>query len=121
MDGLKKINDTFGHKEGDLALIEMANLLRNNYRDSDIIARIGGDEFVVIPVGTTGDDVELITTRFQNALRAHKERMDRRFTFSASVGIAYYDPERPCSLDDLLARADKLMYKQKMRSSRDLS
>jgi diguanylate cyclase (GGDEF)-like protein/PAS domain S-box-containing protein len=113
LDGLKMINDTFGHKEGDLALIEMANLLKVNYRDSDIIARIGGDEFVVIPVGTIEDDIEIITARFQNALVMQNEKTNRNFKLLASVGIAYYDPENPCSLDELLIQADRMMYKQK--------
>jgi diguanylate cyclase (GGDEF)-like protein/PAS domain S-box-containing protein len=113
LDGLKKINDTSGHKEGDLALIELANLLKENYRDSDVIARIGGDEFVVIPVGTNEDNLEIITARFQNALNIHNEKMNRNFRLSASIGIAYYDPEKPCSLDELLLRADRMMYEKK--------
>jgi diguanylate cyclase (GGDEF)-like protein len=113
LDGLKIINDTCGHKAGDLALIELANLLKENYRDSDIIARIGGDEFVVIPVGTAGDDVEIITARFKNALTIHNKKMNRNFRLWASIGIAYYDPEKPCSLDELLLQADRMMYKQK--------
>jgi diguanylate cyclase (GGDEF)-like protein/PAS domain S-box-containing protein len=115
LDGLKMINDKFGHKEGDLALIELANLLKENYRASDIVARIGGDEFVVIPVGTIGDDVEIITTRFENTLAIHNEKMNRNFRLSASIGIAYYDPENPCSLDELLLQADRMMYKKKRR------
>ncbi|UCE80031.1 MAG: GGDEF domain-containing protein [Nitrospiraceae bacterium] len=113
LDGLKMINDTLGHQVGDLALIEMANLLKKNYRDSDIISRIGGDEFVVIPVGTTGDDVGIIVARFENALTIHNEKMNRNFKLSASIGIAYYDPANPRSLDELLLQADKMMYKQK--------
>lgn len=113
LDGLKTINDTFGHREGDRALIEMAKLLKRNYRDSDIIARIGGDEFVVIPVGTTGDNVEIINARFHTVLGHHNETMNRGYTLSVSIGIAYYDPEDPCTLDEFLLQADRLMYEQK--------
>jgi diguanylate cyclase (GGDEF)-like protein len=102
LDGLKKINDTFGHKEGDMALIDIANILRNNYRESDIIARISGDEFVVIPIGTTED-----STKF------HNSEINRSYKLSLSFGIAYYDPENPCSIDELLVQGDKLMYEQK--------
>jgi diguanylate cyclase (GGDEF)-like protein/PAS domain S-box-containing protein len=112
LDGFKMINDKFGHQVGDSALIEMANILKITYRESDVVARIGGDEFVVIPVGSTGDDVEIITTRFQNA-NIHNEKMNRTIKLSASVGIAYYDPDKPCSLEELLIEADRMMYKQK--------
>ena len=67
-DDLKKINDTWGHQEGDLALIETANVLKTNFRESDIIARIGGDEFVVIPVGTTSDSVDIVFARLNKAI-----------------------------------------------------
>lgn len=113
LDGLKKINDTFGHKEGDSALSEIANLLRENYRKSDVIARIGGDEFVVIPVGFAGDDVEVIYARLKKSLDIHNTKMNRSYKLSLSAGIAYYNPENPCSVDELLVQADNVMYKQK--------
>jgi two-component system cell cycle response regulator len=113
LDGLKKINDTFGHKEGDMALIDIANILRNNYRESDIIARIGGDEFVVIPIGTTEDSAEIATSRLQKSIEIHNSEINRSYKLSLSFGIAYYDPENPCSIDELLVQGDKLMYEQK--------
>jgi diguanylate cyclase (GGDEF)-like protein/PAS domain S-box-containing protein len=113
LDGLKKINDKLGHTTGDSALIDMANLLKKTYRESDVVARIGGDEFAVIPIGTTGDNVEIISARFQDALKIHNNTINRHYMLSASVGIAHYDPEEPCSLDKLLIQADRMMYKQK--------
>lgn len=115
LDNLKEINDTFGHKEGDRALVDFANILKITYRDTDVIARIGGDEFAVVPVGTTGDCVERITARLQDNLADYNANSDRLYNLSASVGMAYFDPEHPCSMDDLLAQADKVMYEQKMR------
>ena len=113
LDGLKKINDTFGHKEGDMALIDIANILRNNYRESDIIARIGGDEFVVIPIGTTEDSTKIATSRLQKSIEIHNSEINRSYKLSLSFGIAYYDPENSCSIDELLVQGDKLMYEQK--------
>ena len=113
LDGLKKINDTFGHKEGDMALIDIANILRNNYRESDIIARISGDEFVVIPIGTTEDSAKIATSRLQKSIEIHNSEINRSYKLSLSFGIAYYDPENPCSIDELLVQGDKLMYEQK--------
>jgi diguanylate cyclase (GGDEF)-like protein len=113
VDNMKSINDTYGHKEGDRALIETANILKENYRDSDIIGRLGGDEFVVVPIGTAGADLEKITARLQRALDIHNEKVGRGYRLSVSVGTAYYDPEHPRSVDELLGEADRLMYERK--------
>ena len=112
-DHLKRINDTLGHPEGDLALIEIADVLKETFRESDIIARIGGDEFVVLAIETDGAGPEFLATRLQESLEARNARGDRRYRLSLSAGTACYDPEHPCSIDELLSRADRLMYKQK--------
>ncbi|MBL7182872.1 MAG: PAS domain S-box protein [Anaerolineae bacterium] len=114
-NGLKRINDTLGHSEGDRALIETADVLRETFRESDIIARIGGDEFVVLAIETNGFPAEVLTTRFQENLEARNAREGRRYELSLSVGLARYDPEHPCSIDELLARADRAMYEKKRR------
>jgi diguanylate cyclase (GGDEF)-like protein/PAS domain S-box-containing protein len=113
IDNMKEINDTFGHKEGDAALIETANILKTNYRESDIIARIGGDEFVVIPVGTAGDDIEKIVDRLEKSLEIYNSKRKHDYRLSLSIGVTYYDPENPCSIEELLIQADELMYKHK--------
>jgi diguanylate cyclase (GGDEF)-like protein len=113
VDDLKSINDTWGHKEGDAALIETAKILKNNYRESDIIARISGDEFVVIPVGTDRDCINIVINRFQNALDIYNAQSNRGYRLSLSVGTAFYDPEHPCTIEELLAKADKSMYEGK--------
>lgn len=113
IDNLKEINDTFGHKEGDAALIETANILKTNYRESDIIARIGGDEFVVIPVGTAGEDIEKIVDRLEKSLEIYNSGRKHDYRLSLSTGVTYYDPENPCSIEELLIQADELMYKHK--------
>jgi len=113
LNEMKTINDTWGHKEGDLALIEMANILSATYRESDVIARIGGDEFVVVPVGTTGDDTRIIIDRLQKNIDAHNANRKKGYKLSVSWGLSYYDPENPSSIDELVSHADKLMYEQK--------
>lgn len=112
-DKLKKINDTFGHQEGDLALIRTADILRETFRESDIIARIGGDEFVVIPINADGNDVDIIIARLQKKLEVYNTKETGRCKLSLSIGITYYDPDHPCSIDELLGQADKSMYEQK--------
>ena len=115
LNDFKKINDTFGHAEGDRALRAYAHLLKDNYRELDIIARLGGDEFVLLPVGTSKDGITRIRNRFENVLASFNEKNEHPWKLSATIGIAYYDPESPCSLDELLKQADDLLYGQKRR------
>jgi diguanylate cyclase (GGDEF)-like protein/PAS domain S-box-containing protein len=113
LDNLKLINDTLGHREGDRALIDSANIIKKTYRESDIVARIGGDEFAVIPLGTTGDNIEKLTSRLQKNINNHNLAKKRNYTLSISFGVSYYDPVAPCSVDELIANADRMMYEQK--------
>ncbi len=117
-NGLKKINDALGHPEGDRALIETANVFRETFRESDIMARIGGDEFVILAIETNGSPAEVLVHRLQENLEARNARGDLRYELSLSVGLARYDPERPCSIDELLARADRAMYERKRGDQR---
>jgi two-component system, cell cycle response regulator len=117
LDGLKTINDTFGHSEGTRALIETSQILREIFRSSDIIARIGGDEFVVLVVETCGLSIETIVQRFEAQVRRHNVLHDRPYRLAISVGASCYNPEQPCSIEELLSRADMRMYEHK-RSKR---
>ena len=113
LNNLKTINDRFGHEKGDLALIDTARALGHNFRSSDIIARIGGDEFVVVPAGTAGDTPSGIRSRLQKAVETSNLQNGHPFTLSLSAGIAFFDPKRAQTLKSLLAEADVSMYKQK--------
>jgi diguanylate cyclase (GGDEF)-like protein len=114
---LKSINDAWGHQEGDLALIEIAKALKETLREMDIIARLGGDEFVALLIGTREADAQATATRLKEKLKARNAQGGCRYTLSASVGITCYDPGHPCSIEDLIARADVLMYEQKRGAS----
>jgi diguanylate cyclase (GGDEF)-like protein/PAS domain S-box-containing protein len=113
IDNLKEINDTYGHQEGDRILVEFAKILKENYRESDIIARIGGDEYIVIPVGSAEDNIEVINSRFYACLERYNKHSNLKHDITASIGIVFYDPASPCTIDSLLVQADKLMYCQK--------
>lgn len=113
LDGMKQINDTLGHHEGDRALVETARILKESFRDADIIARMGGDEFAIIAMEARKDSAEILIDRIREKLDSHNAKGDFRHKLSISVGVARYDPECPCSLDELLARADASMYDQK--------
>jgi len=113
LDLLKQINDTLGHEEGDKALIEAANILKETFRTSDIIARLGGDEFAVLAIDIKETNPEVFTARLHRMIDILNNQESRKYNLSISMGCAYYDHEKPCSIDDLIARADKLMYNQK--------
>jgi diguanylate cyclase (GGDEF)-like protein len=113
LDHMKQINDTLGHKGGDSALVEVAAVLKETFRKSDIIGRIGGDEFAVLALDTTDETGDVLMDRLQSALKACGQVKTIKQSLSLSVGVARYDPEDACSLDELMARADALMYTKK--------
>jgi diguanylate cyclase (GGDEF)-like protein len=112
VDDLKKINDTFGHDQGDLALIRMADALEQSFRGSDIIARLGGDEFVVLASETSKQTREIMLRRLESNLKK-SAATEPRYHLSLSVGVARFDPKRAMSLGELMVAADKAMYEKK--------
>ena len=117
LNEMKKINDEFGHKEGDQALRDIATILNNTFRASDSVARMGGDEFIVLITEPNSSTIEkTVAQHIHNNLRIHNEQTEKGYRLAVSMGMAHYDPERPCSPEELLARADELMYQHKLRS-----
>ncbi len=120
MDNLKQINDELGHLEGDRALVEMANVLKDSVRETDIVARYGGDEFVVLLTDITTTNVEQIVLRnIEKHIEAFNSTYDRRYTLSISVGFSAHDTEDMFSIDELILHADNSMYKRKRASRGD--
>ena len=113
LDGLKSINDTLGHKEGDNALIEVAMVLKETFRSSDVIARMGGDEFAVLAIDTTEVNSEFLAGRIQSLIDKRNNQENRKYRLSVSVGCSFYDPENPGSIDGLIGQADQSMYEHK--------
>jgi diguanylate cyclase (GGDEF)-like protein/PAS domain S-box-containing protein len=114
LNDMKTINDEFGHKTGDLALTDVADILKKTFRSSDIIARIGGDEFTVLMVESQNSDIQKHAVKnILKNVRIHNNKMKRSYRLSFSIGISNFDPENPCSIDDLLVQADTLMYENK--------
>jgi len=116
VDRLKEINDLFGHSEGDAALKCTAEALETTFRDSDVIARFGGDEFVVLAIEASGHSEAAIRERLTEYLNSAKRR-DFDYRFSVSLGVARFDPWDPASIRELIAEADHAMYEQKRRRS----
>ncbi len=112
VDGLKRVNDAFGHDVGDLLISDVAQVLRGTLRESDILGRIGGDEFLALSTEIEGDPARL-KERLVEALRAFNQVSNRPYRLAASIGLVRSPAADNASVDELLARADELMYAEK--------
>ena len=119
LDGMKAINDTLGHHEGDRALIDMGQILKKTFREADIVARLGGDEFVILSLETPESGADILTSRLTEHLDYHNKYESRPYQLSVSIGISRYDPEKPLDIHDLIVHADRMMYEQKNAKKRD--
>jgi diguanylate cyclase (GGDEF)-like protein/PAS domain S-box-containing protein len=113
LDYMKIINDALGHLYGDQALIDTSTILKKTFREADIIARIGGDEFAILSINTTDISPEFLLERLQNQFDLHNAEGNRPFQLHISIGYASFNPEDPCTLDELMNEADTAMYTQK--------
>ncbi len=119
LDGLKRINDLYGHDEGDAAISGAAGVLTDTFRNKDIIARIGGDEFtVILHVGDMLEPESKILLRLREKLDEFNACSGRPFTLSMSVGSSYFEPSGTRSLDDILKEADNRMMAKKRKRYR---
>jgi diguanylate cyclase (GGDEF)-like protein/PAS domain S-box-containing protein len=115
LDGLKDINDSLGHHEGDRALVKAAEIFKETFRSSDILARLGGDEFVVLAAIGPEESTESLSARLQEKFSASNSTRNHSYDLSVSVGLARFDSEEGDSIEDLMARADRAMYEDKRR------
>ena len=114
LDNLKQINDTLGHEVGSIFLCEVSELLRNFVRRTDVVGRVGGDEFVI--AGQSSDAaMQNVALRLEQAAERRNEEPDRKYPFSFSLGHVTSDEGERESLEDLLHRADGAMYTTKRR------
>ncbi|HEX9780557.1 MAG TPA: diguanylate cyclase [bacterium] len=113
LDGLKLINDRHGHPAGDCALRAVADSLREAFRSSDIVARIGGDEFAVLAVEARPDSAEMLLGRIEERLRLRNAGAGATYALSLSLGAARFDPAAPRTLEELMREADAALYARK--------
>lgn len=113
VDGLKLINDAMGHDEGDRLLLAAAEILRTSFRESDIVSRIGGDEFVVLLPQTSEEAIEAGCSRIYEEIARYNSD-EQRFVLSISVGYAVANTG-PVDMDKLFIRADDAMYTEKLQ------
>lgn len=116
LDGLKRVNDELGHQAGDSMIIDAAEVLRVSFRESDLVARIGGDEFAILAITT--DSSESMIARLQKSILQFNQGTHLPYQLSVSAGHVRCLPDEERSLIELLADADELMYLQKKNKKR---
>jgi diguanylate cyclase (GGDEF)-like protein len=122
LDGLKKINDTLGHGEGDLAITDAAYVLSDSFRHSDVLGRLGGDEFAILMSDADQESSRIVKKRIADKVDKLNAEGRRPYTLSLSVGMLVCNPDEKAPLEDLLSRVDALMYDEKKNkgASRDV-
>lgn len=123
MDGLKEINDAYGHDEGDAAISALAEILRSVFRAGDPLARLGGDEFTAFTMNTPTQSAEMLCARLQDHLDRHNEHSDKPYSLSVSIGYAPSSTgdegaSADSEIDELLRTADRKMYSGKRAKKR---
>jgi diguanylate cyclase (GGDEF)-like protein len=114
IDGMKQINDSFGHGEGDRALKRMAKALKMTFRDSDVIARLGGDEFAVLAIEASDNSEAAIRARLSEDLKSVSAG-ESRYALNLSLGAVRINICSSASIGEWMVRADQAMYEQKRR------
>jgi len=115
MDGLKQINDRFGHHVGSQALIETGRIIRQVCRETDIVARIGGDEFAVLVVDAAAHGADSLFERLQQNFKDFNEQGGQPYTLGVSLGAVRIEADSTATIEELLAQADEAMYEHKRR------
>lgn len=116
LDDMKGVNDLLGHEAGDNMLIETADLLTRIFRESDIISRLGGDEFSALVIGSEKEEKkQTAMERLQSGVDLLNTQVGRSYQLSMSIGATRFDPEIHHTLDDLLSDADARMYEEKKK------
>lgn len=113
VDGLKLVNDRYGHAEGDHMLQEAADVLRASLRDADVLARLGGDEFCILLSRDSAMDGTAVLERLDANLRELNAVPGRRYELALSFGLAMFDPASSMGVTELVEQADRAMYQQK--------
>jgi diguanylate cyclase (GGDEF)-like protein len=113
IDHFKEINDTYGHLEGDSALEEVPVMLRDAIRPSDVISRIGGDEFLVLLNINSDVDLLDIEERIKQSVSRRNSAMNKPYPLSLSIGSSVFHSREWQNVADVVATVDRLMYRQK--------
>ncbi len=115
MDNLKMINDRFGHDDGDFAIKEIASILKEAFRNTDVVARFGGDEFVAFAIIGMTDYEDIMKQRIQDITAAHNAKLGKPYLIEMSVGICETYCSPSLDITEILDIADKRLYLEKKR------
>jgi len=118
LDNLKEINDGFSHEEGDRVMVQVAKLFKSTLREVDIIIRMGGDEFLVILLGCSLNEIPVIRKRLSKELTRLNRFSKKPYKIEFSTGFSNYDPANPLSMNELIRIADEKMYEEKKNKNR---
>lgn len=113
MDNFKAINDTYGHPEGDAALVEAGRVLRESLRECDVLGRVGGDEFAGVILYDCHVAPTPMLARLRHRIASANSAPGRRYPLSLSLGVASFESDSPLSLSERLAVADAALYSEK--------
>ena len=120
LDNLKLINDQFGHDDGDYALKSIANILVSSFRTSDIIGRIGGDEFAILALLNNTENIGSITNRIKKTNMSFNDTCDKPYFINTSVGVYPFTCSATVELSSILEHADELLYQQKKNKLKNI-
>lgn len=113
LEDLNEISEKLGRQYEDMAKIETTNILKEAFRESDIIARHGRDEITAIALESFDASNEIIIARLQDELQSRNKQENRQYNLSLCIGTAYYDTEELCTIEELINRAKESMLEQK--------
>lgn len=113
IDGLKSVNDKYGHDEGDYLIKTIAFIIKDSIRSVDEVSRMGGDEFLIIFPGCSSESAESVITRIKNIMKDHDSKSGKPFKLEFSYGIVQFEDNGRMGIDELLKEADKRMYMNK--------
>lgn len=116
LDGLKQINDQYGHADGDLAIATFGQVLQTGFRTTDVVARFGGDEFAAVLVVDTEEELHVMLERFHRLLKDFSHRLAKPWSVRTSMGWSLWNPDLGSDLEIEMAKADQRLYEDKARN-----
>lgn len=118
VDGMQTINDIYGRDTGDQVFIDISNILRRTFREADVLARTGGDEFVISTLVSSENTEDMIMERLEKNIDKYNADKSGSLKLSLSFGTSFYTPEDPVSVEEVLSRADEKMHEHKKSKKR---
>ena len=121
MDGLKEINDKYGHDEGDYALKQISIILKEAFRNTDIVSRFGGDEFVAFALLGLPNQANIIYQRIRDITEQHNQLLKKPYRIDMSIGICEIQCSKELNIEAVLDQADKKLYIEKKAKKKERS